>query len=106
MDRVAIPNIRGVANHFPKIPRAGEGNRTLTTSLEGWGSTVELHPQQIQTNVNVKINHQNVMGEAGFEPAKAEPPDLQSGPFGRSGIPPTLLQRSQTKPREVRQIEN
>ena len=28
------------------------------------------------------------MGEAGFEPAKAEPPDLQSGPFGRSGIPP------------------
>ena len=28
------------------------------------------------------------VGEAGFEPAKAEPPDLQSGPFGRSGIPP------------------
>ncbi len=25
---------------------------------------------------------------AGFEPAKAEPPDLQSGPFNRSGIPP------------------
>ena len=24
---------------------AGEGNRTLTTSLEGWGSTVELHPR-------------------------------------------------------------
>jgi hypothetical protein len=23
---------------------AGEGNRTLTTSLEGWGSTIELHP--------------------------------------------------------------
>ena len=30
------------------------------------------------------------MGEAGFEPAKAEPPDLQSGPFGRSGIPPPV----------------
>ena len=28
------------------------------------------------------------VGEAGFEPAKAAPPDLQSGPFGRSGIPP------------------
>ena len=28
------------------------------------------------------------MGEAGFEPAKAEPPDLQSGPFDHSGIPP------------------
>ena len=23
---------------------AGEGNRTLATSLEGWGSTIELHP--------------------------------------------------------------
>ena len=23
---------------------AGEGNRTLTTSLEGWNSTIELHP--------------------------------------------------------------
>ena len=30
------------------------------------------------------------VGEAGFEPAKAEPPDLQSGPFGRSGIPPSI----------------
>ncbi len=27
--------------------RAGEGNRTLTTSLEGWGSTVELHPRAL-----------------------------------------------------------
>jgi hypothetical protein len=26
---------------------AGEGNRTLTTSLEGWGSTIELHPQAL-----------------------------------------------------------
>ena len=31
------------------------------------------------------------LGEAGFEPAKAEPPDLQSGPFGHSGIPPRNL---------------
>src|SRR5699024_5186646 len=23
---------------------AGDGNRTRTTSLEGWGSTIELHP--------------------------------------------------------------
>ncbi len=29
-----------------------------------------------------------MVGGAGFEPAKASPPDLQSGPFGRSGIPP------------------
>ncbi len=25
--------------------RAGEGNRTLTASLEGWSSTIELHPR-------------------------------------------------------------
>jgi hypothetical protein len=24
--------------------RAGDGNRTRMTSLEGWGSTIELHP--------------------------------------------------------------
>ena len=28
-----------------KMNGAGEGNRTLTASLEGWNSTVELHPQ-------------------------------------------------------------
>src|ERR687897_1509316 len=28
----------------PLAARAGEGNRTPITSLEGWGSTVELHP--------------------------------------------------------------
>jgi hypothetical protein len=26
--------------------RAGDGNRTRMTSLEGWGSTIELRPQQ------------------------------------------------------------
>ena len=25
---------------------AGDGNRTHVTSLEGWGSTIELHPQE------------------------------------------------------------
>ena len=28
------------------IDRAGDGNRTRMTSLEGWGSTIELRPQQ------------------------------------------------------------
>ena len=30
---------------------------------------------------------------AGFEPAKAEPSDLQSDPFGRSGTPPKTVPR-------------
>ena len=29
---------------YPQNERAGEGNRTLTTSLEGWSSAIELHP--------------------------------------------------------------
>jgi hypothetical protein len=29
---------------YRRLPGAGEGNRTLATSLEGWGSTTELHP--------------------------------------------------------------
>jgi hypothetical protein len=33
------------------------------------------------------------MGGAGFEPAKAVPPDLQSGPFGRLGIHPLQWSR-------------
>ena len=35
-----------------------------------------------------------LVGEAGFEPAKAEPSDLQSDPFGRSGIPPPGIPES------------
>ncbi len=31
-----------------------------------------------------------VEGE-GFEPSKAEPADLQSAPFGRSGTPPLMI---------------
>ncbi len=32
-----------------------------------------------------------VVGEGGFEPPKSVTTDLQSAPFGRSGIPPWLL---------------
>ncbi len=29
---------------------AGDGNRTHATSLEGWDSTIELHPQELFLN--------------------------------------------------------
>ena len=32
--------------------------------------------------------HDLMVEGVGFEPTKAEPSDLQSGPFGRSGTPP------------------
>ena len=30
------------------VTGAGDGNRTHVTSLEGWGSTIELHPPKAQ----------------------------------------------------------
>ena len=29
----------------PDITKAGDGNRTHVSSLEGWCSTIELHPR-------------------------------------------------------------
>lgn len=58
---------------------AGDGNRTHVISLEGWSSTIELHP---------RIFFNWMVEGGGFEPPKAEPADLQSDPFGRSGTPP------------------
>ena len=58
---------------------AGEGNRTLATSLEGWGSTTELHPHRCK----------RLVGMSGFEPLKAKLTDLQSVPFGQLWNIPT-----------------
>ena len=85
---------------------AGRGNRTLTTSLEGWGSTIELHPQlkraessnliQSQKNErrttlsNKHFRKRPVVGRTGFEPVKAVPSDLQSDPVDRLGICPQI----------------
>ena len=56
---------------------AGEGNRTLIISLEGFCITTMLLPRLLPRLC--------LVGRAGFEPAKVEPPDLQSGPVGRLG---------------------
>ena len=32
----------------------------------------------------------DLVGEGGFEPPKSETTDLQSAPFGHSGIPPNM----------------
>ena len=42
--------------HHNEINGAGEENRTLTVSLEGWSSTIKLHPLIM-------------VGKTGFEPA-------------------------------------
>jgi hypothetical protein len=95
---------------------AGEGNRTLVVSLENFCSTIELHPQRPQTTKSPPMqrplqaiaitpadqNHPlncnampNTLVEGeGFEPSKAEPSDLQSDPFDRSGTPPKMQARN------------
>ena len=40
--------------------------------------------------VSENVSHE--VGADGFEPPKAEPADLQSAPFGHSGIRPLALQ--------------
>ena len=34
-------------SYWRKLIGAGDGNRTHATSLEGWDSTIELHPQML-----------------------------------------------------------
>ena len=78
---------------------ADGGNRTHVCSLEGCRSTIELRPQawprstRITGPAGTRVTRgqaptAELVGEEGFEPSKAMPPDLQSGPFGHSGIPP------------------
>ena len=64
---------------------AGDGNRTHVISLEGWSSTIELHPH-LTLKYHLYVNF--MVEGGGFEPPKAEPSDLQSDPFGHSGTPP------------------
>src|ERR687889_1612923 len=56
-----------VVSRAPLGARAGEGNRTPITSLEGWGSTVELHPRGGFADVRV-IPPALAVGARGFEP--------------------------------------
>jgi hypothetical protein len=71
--------------------------RSKTTSDPIPATTIDFAPNCLQTGpVRVlpgALRSQPVliraeMAGAGFEPAKAEPTDLQSVPFDRSGIPP------------------
>ena len=64
---------------------AGEGNRTLTVSLEGFCSTIELHPHLL---FSAPIFRLDFGGGRRIRTFEAFATDLQSAPFGRSGIPP------------------
>ena len=89
---------------FPKCScnaGAGEGNRTLVISLEGFSSTIELHPQRIKINnlphpqltrLTLKYFPTNYWWrELDSNQRRRKPTDLQSAPFSRSGISPGTL---------------
>ena len=64
------------------------GFEPTTNGLEGRHSTTELRPQCALEGVLYCLVD---LGRVGFEPTKAEPSDLQSDPFDRSGIDPCCL---------------
>ena len=75
----------------PYIFGAGDGNRTHATSLEGWSSTIELHPRYF------------MVGKTGFEPATlwSQTRCATKLRYFPNGVPgetrtPNLLIRSQT----------
>lgn len=49
------------------------------------GLNCRPHPYQ---GCALPLSYRGMVGGEGFEPSKAEPSDLQSDPFGRSGTPP------------------
>src|SRR5215471_16137148 len=73
---------------------AGEGNRTLVISLEGFCSTIELHPPSVsKIPVYPRVPpRRGALATGGGGRIRtyvgARPTDLQSAPFSRSGTPP------------------
>ena len=65
---------------------AGEGNRTPVISLEGFCSTIELHPHRSY----VELSCDAIFWWRGMDSnhRRRKPTDLQSAPFSHSGTPP------------------
>ena len=70
---------------------AGEGNRTLVISLEGFCSTIELHPLKpinSQTKTYFTNNEINWWRGKDSNLRRRKSTDLQSVAFDRSATPP------------------
>ena len=76
------------------IQIARTGRRKLSDRLRAIGCKVKrtFQEKQIQQNGAKKSGIHRIsdllVGEGGFEPPKSLTTDLQSAPFGHSGIPP------------------
>ena len=65
------PELRALVAPFGA--RAGEGNRTPITSLEGWSSTIELHPHAGIWSGREDLNLRPPAPKAGALPGCATP---------------------------------
>ncbi len=78
--------------HLTNILERVEG---IEPSLSAWKAEVlplnytRVPPSAANPRLPVASPNRLVEG-GGFEPPKAEPSDLQSDPFGRSGTPPKM----------------
>ena len=67
MGSVLLPSVSGAG-----VRGAGEGNRTLVVSLEGFCSTIELHPREPFDPSTLRApfgwRAENLVEEVGFEP--------------------------------------
>ena len=80
------------------VSGAGEGNRTLVVSLEGFCSTIELHPPDeliyvflpLSAPSSCLVRHTGNLWWRRLDSnqRRRKPTDLQSAPFNHSGTPP------------------
>jgi hypothetical protein len=80
------------------VSGAGEGNRTLVVSLEGFCSTIELHPPDeliyvflplsAPSSCLVRLTGKSWWRRLDSNQRRRKPTDLQSAPFNHSGTPP------------------
>ena len=82
---------------YRRIYGAGDGNRTHTTSLEGWDSTIELHPQNSKPTIAILLHFsQKVKRLFQFFPPrlprsrKTKPEQLQSKTYREAPYPRCL----------------
>ena len=103
---------KGTLNSGSCNPRAGNGTRTRDPQLGRlmlWPT--ELFPRILLPTSDTRPANFNpvpcvLVGRAGFEPAKAEPTDLQSVPFDHSGTSPTSKTRPPHKATSRNRTEN
>ena len=82
--------------------KAGDGNRTHVSSLEGWCSTIELHPhvslQKIKPTAFYIIEWRLMPHESGWQDLNLRPPEPKSGALAKLSHTPMSVARHNARP--------